>query len=241
MTTRQLTQQVTDIIMGDSNLIKVIAEAVSSLIVEKIAGSDEIIEKVSNSIAEQPNFMNSITTKLQAESHRLYDELQAKNSELELRIDELEQYSRRNCLVLHGIVESQYAKENTDDLVLEIVRKKLDLEISATDLDRSHRIGRGRNTSYAEAASEKRKKPRPIIVKFVSYKVRAEVFRRKRKLKGSGVRITESLTKKRMELYNSVLNDSNVKTAWTLDGRIIALKNDERKVSLESFNDLYKL
>ena len=97
--------------MGDSNLIKVIAEAVSSLIVEKIAGSDEIIEKVSNSIAEQPNFMNSITTKLQAESHRLYDELQAKNSELELRIDELEQYSRRNCLVLHGIVESQYAKE----------------------------------------------------------------------------------------------------------------------------------
>ena len=84
MTTRQLTQQVTDIIMGDSNLIKVIAEAVSSLIVEKIAGSDEIIEKL---IAEQPNFMKSITTKLQAESHRLCDKLQAKNSKLELRID----------------------------------------------------------------------------------------------------------------------------------------------------------
>ena len=87
----------------------------------------------------------------------------------------------------------------------------------------------------------KEEKPRPIIVKFVSYKVRSEVFRSKRKLKGSGVRITESLTKKRMELYNSVLNDSNVKTAWTLDGKIIALINDERKVSLESFNDLYKL
>ena len=77
--------------MGDCNLIKVIAEAVSSLIVEKIAGNKEIIEKVSNSIAEQPNFMKSITTKFQAESHKLCDELQSKNSELELRIDELEQ------------------------------------------------------------------------------------------------------------------------------------------------------
>ena len=65
--------------MGDCNLIKVIAEAVSSLIVEKIAGSDEIIEKVSNPIVEQPNCMKSITTKHQAESHRFCDELQSKN------------------------------------------------------------------------------------------------------------------------------------------------------------------
>ena len=56
-----------------------------------------------------------------------------------------------------------------------------------------HRIGR-----YNKA----KKKPRPIIVKFARYNVRGKVFREKRKLKGTGKSITESLTTERIGKLN---------------------------------------
>ena len=43
-----------------------------------------------------------------------------------------------------------------------------------------------------------RKKERPIIVKFVTYNSRHNVFKNEKLLKGIGASITESLTKERM-------------------------------------------
>ena len=65
----------------------------------------------------------------------------------------------------------------------------------------------------------------------------------KRKLKGSGLGISESLTRRRMELYAVVSKHLNVKSAWTLDGRIIALLkgSSEKKVVVEKKKDLSKL
>ena len=54
--------------------------------------------------------------------------------------------------------------------------------------------------------------------------------------------VSESLTKRRMELYKQVSKHQNTDTAWTLDGRIIALRKvDQRKVVIDSPSDLYKL
>jgi hypothetical protein len=53
--------------------------------------------------------------------------------------------------------------------------------------------------------------------------------------------VTESLTRKRMELYSTVNNHSNVSSTWALDGMIIALRNDQRKIIVESPKDLSKL
>ena len=112
---------------------------------------------------------------------------------LEIEIDKYEQYSRRNCLLVHGIVETN--DEVTDDLVIETVSTKMNIEISLADLDLTHRIGKkkpGQN------------EPRPIIVKLSRYNVRKKVFPTKKNLKGSDVSITESLTTKRMEILKKV-------------------------------------
>ena len=61
---------------------------------------------------------------------------------LEKEIDKHEQYSRRNCLLAHGIVETD--DEVTVDLVIEIISMKMNIEISPADLDRTHRIGKRR-------------------------------------------------------------------------------------------------
>ena len=47
-----------------------------------------------------------------------------------------------------------------------------------------------------------KKKARPIIVKFARYNLRDSVFREKRKLKGTGKSVTESLTTKMIGQLN---------------------------------------
>ena len=59
---------------------------------------------------------------------------------LEKEIDKHEQYSRQNCLLVHGIVETD--DEVTDDLVIKTISPKMKIEISPVDLDRTHRIGK---------------------------------------------------------------------------------------------------
>ena len=89
---------------------------------------------------------------------------------LEKELDKHEQYSRRNSVLVHGIVETD--DKVTYDLVIEAISAKMNIEISPADLYRMHRIGKkmpGQN------------KPRPIIVKLSRYKVRKQVFFQQKK------------------------------------------------------------
>ena len=64
------------------------------------------------------------------------------------------QYSRRNCILIHGVKENQ--NEDTDEVVINKIKSEMDLDISPRDIDRTHKIGvptKGKN--------------RPIIVQFV--------------------------------------------------------------------------
>ena len=79
--------------------------------------------------------------------------------ELEKKIDREEQYSRPNCISIHGIAENK--EENTDQQAIDFINDKLDVKIDKMDIDRSHRIGR-----YNQAME----KERPITVKFARYK-----------------------------------------------------------------------
>ena len=103
-------------------------------------------------------------------------------------IDDLEQYSRQNCLVLQGGNESN--DENTDEHLMKILSEELGVKIKEDHLDRSHRLGK----------LKKDNKPRPIIVRFARYALTKRIFLNKRKLKGKRLLITESLKSSRMQL-----------------------------------------
>ena len=75
-----------------------------------------------------------------------------------------EQYSLRNCLLLHGIAEGE--RQNTDELVLETLNKEMHIDLTPSDLDRAHRICQKKALS---------KKPRTVI-KFVRYNTRKKKF-----------------------------------------------------------------
>ena len=133
--------------------------------------------------------------------------------ELENKIDRQEQYSRRNCILIHGIAENK--EENTDQQAIDFINENLDIKIDEIDIDRSHRIGRYGKT---------KKKARPIIVKFARYNVRGRVFREKQKLKDKIKTFTESLTTKRIDQLNDAREKYGFNNVWSYDGKILYKK-----------------
>ena len=150
--------------------------------------------------------------------------LTQKVDDLSEAVEKQEQYSRRNCLLLHGIPEKK--QENTDELCIKAINEHLDLDINDRDIDRTHRIGNPRNTD---------EKPRPIIIKLVRYNDRKKIFDSKKKLKGKKIAITESLTVTRMKKLNEARERYNFKNVWTSDGKILY------KDGLEKIKAYYKL
>ena len=94
--------------------------------------------------------------------------LRGKVDDVTAETDRQEQYSRRNCLLIHGLPESK--NENTDILAMEVIETKMNLKITVNDIDRTHRIGKPKNNG----------KPRPVVIKFVRYNDKKKVFSSKK-------------------------------------------------------------
>ena len=138
------------------------------------------------------------------------NKLSEKLENAEKKIEDQEQYSRRNCLLIHGIEETD--KEKTDQLVLDVINKDMDIDMPISAIERTHRIG---------TPKQKKKKSRPIIVKFVRYYDRKNVYVNKKRLKGKGISVTESLTKFRMQKLLEARETHGFSDTWTIDGRIL--------------------
>ena len=82
-------------------------------------------------------------------------------NDLEDEIEDQQQYSRRNCLLVHGIQEKP--KEDVEGLVMDVLENKLQAGVTKNQISRVHRIGKKRTDQG---------KPRSIIMRFVSYRDR---------------------------------------------------------------------
>ena len=163
-------------------------------------------------------------------------------------VNNLEQYSRRNNVRVLGMQESP--NENTAQVICDLA-KSIGVVLTANDIDRSHRVSRRPTAttgdqlaqgsqSYAEVSRSTETRPRAIIVKMTSYKLKEALLRNRRKLKGSGTVIVEDLTKRNSELLSTVSKmKDKVCAAWSTDGRIIALlKSTGKKKLITSLSDL---
>ena len=164
-------------------------------------------------------------TQLEQQNADLHKKVQGTISE----VDNLQQYSRCNCLLFHGITES--SDEDTDELVIDQCNEKLNLSITRDMLERTHRLG----STPAQGG-----KPSAIIVKLCSYRNRRLVFINKKRLKGTGVTITESLMKDRVELVKEVHKIVGDGNTWTSDGNVFA-KKGQRIFKLTIKEDIIQL
>ena len=127
------------------------------------------------------------------------------------RVEELQQYTRRNCLLVTGIPES--TGENTDVLIQELARDKMKFELKEYDIDRTHRTGQSYNG-----------KPRAIAVKFTRYTTRNNFMKHRKQLKGTRIGVQEMLTpytRGLLKRAQDLVEQAHwVKGAWTWDGKV---------------------
>ena len=84
----------------------------------------------------------------------------------EIKLDEHEQYSRRNSLRISGVTESEMEDVGAKTLDVFNKRMKLDKPITPDHIHRVHRVG-----------PRKEGTARAVLVKFATYKTRNKIFR----------------------------------------------------------------
>ena len=72
------------------------------------------------------------------------DSLSTKIEKPEKLQDQQEQHSRRNWLLVHDMAEER--EETTDEVIINNLNEKLDLDITLQDIDRTHRIREPKKT-----------------------------------------------------------------------------------------------
>ena len=109
---------------------------------------------------------------------------------------------------LSGVEENPHETEDVDKIVLDVISQKLGMESSTTNnIQRCHRL----KTHRPRHSPVERQSPRPINIKFVSYRKRKNVFASTKKLKGSGLVLTESLTATRQAVLGKAKQTFRVK------------------------------
>ena len=176
---------------------------------------DEVVKRIQQAICgDLHKEIKDLTDIVKAKDAKITS-LEKQVVNLEAKIEDLEQYSRRNSLRIYGIKENE--KENSLDMALNLFQSKMGLDLQASNIDRVHRVGRKEND----------KKTRPLLVKFATYQARDSVFRAKSRLKSAetrGIFVNEDLTRQRAQLfYNArqLKKTGKIADCWTYDGKIL--------------------
>ena len=159
-----------------------------------------------------------------------YDRLAEDNKRLQIRIDELEQYGRKNCVRIFGVSED---KSDTDQVVVDL-GEKLNVNIQKTDIAVSHRVG-----------PTKPNKARPIISRITNYALRHELLKASKELRKikdyEEVSINQDLTKFRAKLAyeaRQVVRSGNAISTFVFDGKIFLCDKD-KKHQIRCIDDLF--
>ena len=146
-------------------------------------------------------------------------------------LNDLEQYTRRDCIKFRGIPEDPQ-EEETNNIVLQL-SEKMGIPMERNDISISHRIPSSR--ASVDPA---------IIVKFVRREMRENLYRTRKRLKSittadlgipvdKMIFINESLTPKNKELFKDYLKfnkDNSYKFLWTDAGKIFLRRNADSPV-----------
>ena len=234
---------ISSLLQNDADIMKAIVAAVTEAVLSELTGNTVFVSNMVEAITKCGPILDRVkqdvfesvsidvaqttgqTTDAARELERRVAHLERENASLHEENDAQEQYSRRNCLLLHGVPEAQ---TDTDNAVLSVANDKLGLNLTRECIDRSHHLGQSTSNG----------KPRPIIVKLTSYDTRRKIFGAKRQLKGTRLVITENLTKRRSDLLQKARLVDGVVATWTIDGRIVCLVGNGRKVTVVTERDL---
>ena len=233
--TRKILEEILDVKL--SLLKATIKELTSDKMAEFRKFTDEANMEYEETNTRMPGIetvFSTITTENKALNNTIL-QLEGKITNLKKTCNELEQYSTRECLEIHGIPlppKERNIKENTNDLVIKI-GDKMGVPVSPEDISVSHGI------STSQKYQGKRSAP-AIIVKFARRDTKEMFYRGRKELRGlttkdfgfsdeNNIFINESLTEANKELFKATLKVKKhyrYDNIWTTNGKI-SLRKDQ--------------
>ena len=144
-------------IKESTNRLKVEVEAIRY----KINRLEEENQKKLDGLGKAIDYCSSKYDNWRDEKSFLLQQISELKADNEIKFDDHEQYSRRNCLVITGLPETE--GEDTDTIIHNLFLNKLGINMDIYQIDRSHGLGPRRYRDDQTLIS------RPIIVKFATY------------------------------------------------------------------------
>ena len=180
-------------------------------------------------LAEVNNLVDAKVNTLVTCVQTLADE----NIKLQKKVDELEMYSRKNCVRVFGVDES---KTDTDAALVEIA-DQIEVPLTKEDIVVSHRVGK-----------RSEDKPRPIIARISNYEKRHQLIKESRNLRKvegfESVSVNQELTKVRAKVAfecRKLVKEGRAKLTFVWDGKIFIVDNNDKKHLVVCINDLIML
>ena len=151
-------------------------------------------------------------------------------SRLEEKLDDSDSYERRDTVILSGdAIPPATSDEVCRDLVVNIVKEKLKINIASSDISTAHRVGK--------RPISQRPDNRKIVVKLCRRDIKRDLMYSRRNLKPEGLFISESLTPSRNTIMFVLrrirrAHPNIVKGCTSIDGRVfvyVASESDRAK------------
>ncbi|KAI5639516.1 hypothetical protein NE865_08016 [Phthorimaea operculella] len=159
---------------------------------------------------------------------QVLSKLKAQTNLLSLGLDRHETFLRRKVLLFHGIAENK--EEQLKGVITDLINQKMKItELTSDDIQVCHRLG----TSTT--------KPRAVLVRFHHLDNRRVVWDAKTLLKGSGIIISEFLTKCRHTVFVAARKHFGVSNCWSSEGKISIILPDSSRRKIEASSELQEL
>ena len=217
-------------------------------------------------LTEQNSRLKQQNDEKEALISSLTDEIEV----LKIAADDQEQQGRKGSMRVFGLPEDTQGQ--VDEKVLQMITGNLELPLTIQDIEVAHRLGKPPLTTLVRVAGPAGPDgvppqmatltpnpdgtlpaQRPVIVKFVSRRIKAQVMKARTKLKDNPyldaahkpakVFLCDDLTKRRAHLAflaRKLKQDSFILDTWVFDSRIFVKDKHNRVTRINNEQDLRK-
>ncbi|MES9882139.1 MAG: hypothetical protein ABW185_14800 [Sedimenticola sp.] len=169
---------------------------------------DDLAELIQQIIQPLKDDLSHTKTLLMKEIDK-NDILHSEVNDLKLALDEQEQYSRRSCLRINGVIGDEGSPTEQVETKLLTLADTYNIPMKPEDIDVAHRVGKPK-PGYT----------RPVIVKFANSKARQRVLTARKSF--DNVYVNEDLTRYRQSLHyyaRKLVKDKKLDRTWIAGGK----------------------
>jgi hypothetical protein len=166
------------------------------------------------------------------------------NLTLQTVVESLEQYTRSDSVLLHGLPLPQGQPEDLYNSIPQVLNNLIpSAHLTADQISIAHRLPSSSppNSGSSASASAFPSRPPPVVIRFVRKATRVALMSNRRQLKGKGIVLSDHLTPARAALLkkaSALVTDRKLASAWSQDGKILVKNNNNRTVPITCDDDL---